>query len=361
MLLCNVGTPAAPTPGALRRYLAEFLGDPRIVELPGWLWQPVLHGVLLNVRPARSARLYQRIWTPDGSPLLLTAQKQASGLQWLLRACTGHDVPVVAAMRYGQPSIAAGLRALREVGVGRVLVLPLFPQYCAATTATTFDAVFAELKTWRAQPELRTINQYFEHPGYLQALFNSVRRAWATHGRPERLLFSFHGIPERYARAGDPYPEQCRATADWVARRLGLAVDEWQVAFQSRLGPVRWIAPYTDEVLESWGSAGVAHAQVVCPGFAADCLETVDEIGREGRHTFQAAGGGAYEYIPALNDNRDHLAALAALAADHLRGWLPPHPNPPTPPDWLAVPDCGAEPRPTLRGEQHDPYAAVPE
>ena len=356
VLLCNVGTPAAPTFRALRRYLAEFLSDPRIVELPAWLWQPVLHGVVLNLRPARSARLYQRIWTREGSPLLLTTEKQASGLRWLIKARTGVGVPVVIGMRYGEPSIAAGLRTLRAAGVGRVLVLPLFPQYCAATTGAVLDAVFAELKTWRALPEVRTINHYYQHAGYLEALRQSLRRSFQTHGRPARLLFSFHGIPERYARAGDPYPAQCQATAAVVAKRLGLGEAEWQVAFQSRLGPVRWLQPYTDEVLEAWGRAGVAHAQVVCPGFAADCLETVDEIGREGAHTFQSAGGGAYHYVPALNDNREHVAALGAVTLEQLQGWLPACSAAPT---WLKTPDC-REVTLTTRGEIHDPYAALP-
>jgi ferrochelatase len=323
LLITNIGSPAAPTPRALRRYLAEFLGDPRIVELPRWLWLPVLHGVLLNTRPARSARLYRNIWTGQGAPLLATVHQQAAGLQTLLQARTGLALPVMAGMRYGQPSIAAALRQLRAAGARRVLVLPLFPQYAGATTGTTLDAVFAELKSWRWLPELRTINHYYQHPRYLQALASSIRCAWQAHGQPERLLFSFHGLPERYVRAGDPYPEQCQATAEWVAGRLGLSAGEWQVAFQSRLGPVRWLTPYTDQVLAAWGRAGVAHAQVVCPGFSADCLETLDEIGREGQHVFQAAGGGQFHYIPALNDNRDHIGALAGLALEHLRGWLP--------------------------------------
>jgi ferrochelatase len=352
VLLANVGTPAAPTRAALRRYLAEFLADRRVVELPRWWWLPLLHGVLLNTRPARSARLYQRIWTAQGSPLLLTAQKQAEALRTLLQAQTGLELPVAVGMRYGQPSIAGALRELRGRGARRLLVLPLFPQYCAATTGTTLDAVFAELQTWRWLPELRTITDYYAHPGYRHALSASVRSAWQAHGRPERLLFSFHGIPERYARAGDPYPEQCRATAAWVADQLGLAAGEWQLAFQSRLGPVRWLAPYTDRVLAEWGQAGVAHAHVICPGFSADCLETLDEIRHEGRRVFQEAGGGEFHYLPALNDNPDHMAALAGLALEHLAGWLPAGP--------AARPGLRPPGLLTLRGEIHDPYAALP-
>ena len=321
ILLTNVGTPAAPTARALRPYLAQFLGDKRIVEWPSWLWKPVLHGILLNIRPRKSAKLYQRIWTDKGSPLLLILQRQAEALQELLADSLGSPVKVTFGMRYGQPSIASALQTLAEAGVERILAFPLFPQYSATTTATSFDAVFDELKQWRKLPELRTINQYHTHPLYIRALANTIREQWQETGRPERLLFSFHGIPHAYILKGDPYDEQCRHTAQLVAETLNLADDEWFVSFQSRLGPMDWLQPYTDETLSAWGSEGVTHVDALCPGFSADCLETSDEVGHEGKLSFQEAGGGRFNYISALNDRADHLEALVAIITNHLQGW----------------------------------------
>ena len=323
ILLTNVGSPAAPTPAALRRYLAQFLGDERVIEYPRWLWQPLLHGVILNTRPRRSARLYQRIWTADGSPLVGIMRRQAAGLA---AALTTGDVPVkvVIGVRYGEPSIPAALRELDAAGAQRVLVLPLFPQYSATTTATSLDAVFDELKTWRCVPELRTVNRYGDHPLYIAALAASIREAWATDGRPDRLLLSFHGIPRDYADKGDPYPDECRRTAGLLAAALGLTDEQWAATFQSRFGPSEWLQPYTDETLAEWGRAGLRRVDAACPGFSADCLETTDEIGHEGAETFEEAGGGELRYIPALNDRPDHIAALAAVAQAHLQGWLEP-------------------------------------
>jgi len=321
VLLTNIGTPAAPTQAALRPYLAEFLSDPRIVELPRWLWLPILHGVLLNLRPARSARLYQNIWTEQGSPLLVTIKGQADGLRRGLAARLGDPPLVAVGMRYGHPSIAEGLRELRAAGARRLLVFPLFPQYSATTTATTFDAVFDELKTWRWMPEIRTVGHYHDHPAYLAALAESVHEYWATHDRPSRLVFSFHGIPARYARAGDPYPQECQATARLVADQLDLSADDWRVSFQSRFGPVEWLKPYTDELLAELGRNGVKGVHVVCPGFSADCLETLDEIEREGRRGFEEAGGRDFHYIPALNARPEHIATLVEVALAHVEGW----------------------------------------
>ncbi len=323
ILLTNVGSPAAPTPGALRSYLAQFLGDERVIEYPRWLWQPLLHGVILNTRPRRSARLYQRIWTADGSPLVATMQRQAAALEAALRA-DGVLVKVAIGVRYGEPSIAAALRQLDAAGARRVLVLPLFPQYSATTTATSFDAVFDELKTWRHVPELRTVSRYGDHPLYIAALAASIREAWADGSRPDRLLLSFHGIPRDYADKGDPYPGECRRTAELLAAALGLSEGEWAATFQSRFGPSEWLRPYTDETLAEWGRAGLGSVDAACPGFSADCLETTDEIGHEGAATFEAAGGGELRYVPALNDRPDHIAALAAIAREHLHGWLEP-------------------------------------
>ena len=328
VLLTNIGTPAAPTPAALRPYLAEFLSDPRIVELPRWLWLPVLHGVLLNVRPARSARLYQNIWTEQGSPLLITLRQQAEGLRRELGQRLGDRLSVAIGMRYGHPSIAEGLRELRAAGARRMLIFPLFPQYSATTTATTFDAVFDELQAWRWMPELRTISHYHDHPAYVTALAQSIRERWAAHGRSKYLVFSFHGIPRRYAEAGDPYQEECRTTARLVAGQLGLRDEEWRISFQSRFGPVEWLKPYTDDLLVELGRDGAQGAHVVCPGFSADCLETLDEIGREARHVFETAGGRGFHYIPALNDRPEHIAALVEIALSHLQGAIcQPSPN----------------------------------
>ena len=321
ILLTNIGSPTAPTASALRPYLAEFLGDRRIIEWPRWLWLPILHGIVLNTRPRRSARLYQKIWTDSGSPLLNVARQQAAGLAERLAALPGAAIRAAVGMRYGRPSIADGLRELREAGARRILVFPAFPQYSATTTATTLDAVFDELKTWRWLPELRTVNHYPDHPAYIDALAHSIREHWQQHGKPARLLISFHGIPKSYAAAGDPYPNECRQTAALIAERVGLAEGEWLVSFQSRFGPVEWLKPYTDQTLEDWGRAGMTGVNVICPGFSADCLETVDEIDREGRHTFEAAGGRNFSYIVALNNRPAHIEALAVIATENLKGW----------------------------------------
>lgn len=321
ILLTNTGSPSAPTPEALRPYLHQFLSDRRVVDYPRWLWGPILHGIILRTRPRRSARLYQKIWTPEGSPLVRIAQRQADGVRKLLGE--GDPVQMAIGMRYGEPSIARRLRELRGRGVSRFIIFPLFPQFTGATTSSTFDAVAEEIETWTENVEIQTIDNYHDHPAYLRALTASIWEAWAEFGRPDRLLFSFHGIPDRYRRNGDPYREQCEATARGVASELHLNEDEWQIAFQSRFGPEPWLKPYTDETLTAWGQEGVRIAHVICPGFSADCLETVDEIGREARHTFLTAGGQDFHYIPALNDRPDHLAALTEILTDHLQDWLP--------------------------------------
>jgi ferrochelatase len=328
ILLCNTGTPAAPTTRAIRAYLAQFLSDQRIIEAPRWLWLPILHGIILNTRPVRSAKLYRRIWTENGAPLLTMMCAQAEALRDQLFARTHQAIPVVVGMRYGDPSIASGLRQLREAGVRRLLVLPLFPQYSATTTAAMFDAVFSELKMWRWMPEIRTIAHYHDHPDYITALANTVREARTEHGTPEKLLFSFHGIPQSYFLKGDPYYCECQKTARLVAEQLGLSATAWDVAFQSRFGSEPWLQPYTDVTLATWGHAKLKSVHVLCPGFAADCLETIDEIGHEGRHTYTEAGGTNFHYIPALNTRPDHLTALTKLVLTHLQGWLDHNPSP---------------------------------
>ncbi|MCB1865094.1 MAG: ferrochelatase [Chromatiales bacterium] len=320
VLMVNLGTPEAPTPGALRRYLAEFLSDTRIIEAPRAVWLPVLHGIVLRTRPKRSAHAYQSVWSDRGSPLAAISADQAAALQQALDPA-GERLRVALAMRYGEPSVRAGLEALRAAGCARVLVLPMYPQYSATTTASVFDAVFDVFKTWRRVPELRTVANYHDDPGFIAALAGSIGEAFAAHGRPDRLLFSFHGIPRQYFDAGDPYFCHCQKTARLVAEKLGLADDFWSVSFQSRFGPKEWLKPYTDETLKGWGSSGVGSVAVVCPGFSADCLETLEEIGVENRDYFLGAGGREFRYIPALNARTDHIEALAALVNRHFGGW----------------------------------------
>ena len=321
VLLINLGTPDTPSVPDVRRYLAEFLWDPRVVEMVRLPWWLILHGVILRTRPARSARAYQSIWTEDGSPLLAIARRQATALQSLLSEGFQGPVKVALAMRYGNPSVPTALAELKAANARRVLVFPLYPQYSASTTASAFDAVSRELTRWRWLPELRFINQYHDEPGYIDALAASIRTHWAQHGEPERLLFSFHGIPRDYFEQGDPYHCQCQKTARLVAERLELARERWFLSFQSRLGKQEWLRPYTDETLKAWGAAGVKSVQVLSPGFSADCLETIEEIDEENRHRFIAAGGQTFSYIPCLNDGAAHLEMLADLTLRHCGGW----------------------------------------
>ncbi len=322
VLLVNLGTPTAPTPRALRRYLREFLSDRRVVELPRWQWGPILYLFVLTLRPRRSAALYRRIWWPEGSPLLLISLRQRNGLAQRLASTFGDRVHVALAMRYGQPSIAQGLRELTAAGCGKLLIFPLYPQYASATTGSSLEAAFSALASLRLIPELRTVNSYFDHPGYIRALASSVQEVWERHGRCDYVLFSFHGIPEKGVLAGDPYPHQCRATAQLVADQLRLAPQQWGVAFQSRFGKERWVEPETIAVVRELGAKRISRLDVLCPGFAADCLETLEEIAISNREAFAAAGGGHFRYIPALNDRPDHLQALADIVTTHLQGWL---------------------------------------
>ncbi len=321
VLLVNLGTPDAPTAAAVRRYLAQFLWDPRVVELPRLVWWLILHGVILRVRPPRTAQAYQAVWTADGSPLLAIAKRQAKAVQEALDARFPGPVRVALGMRYGNPSIPSALAQLRAANVRRLLVLPLYPQYSATTTASTFDAVSRELSTWRLLPEVRFVNQYHDDPGYITALVSSIRAYWDEHGEPERLLFSFHGIPMDYFLNGDPYHCQCQKTARLVVEQLGLTAERWLLSFQSRFGVQEWLRPYTDETLKAWGGAGVRSIQVISPGFSADCLETIEEISVENRDYFLQAGGQSYGYIPCLNDRPEHIEMLAGLVERHCAGW----------------------------------------
>lgn len=324
VLLLNLGTPDAPEAPALRRYLKQFLSDPRVIELPKWKWWPILYGVVLRTRPAKSAAAYRTIWDyhGEGAPLLTISREQQKGLQARLSEEMAGPVTVALAMRYGNPSVASALAELREAGCRRVVMLPLYPQYAGPTTASTLDAVFSELMSWRWVPELRTINQYHRDPGYIDAMAASIQEHFDAHGKPDKLIMSYHGEPESYLLNGDPYHCQCHITSRLVAERLGLSEDDYLVTFQSRFGPEEWIKPYTDETIKALPGQGVKHVAVVCPGFSADCLETIEEIDVENREYFEEAGGETYHYIPALNERDDHLDALAALVLQHTQGWV---------------------------------------
>jgi ferrochelatase len=321
VLLVNLGTPDAPTPRAVRRYLAEFLADPRIVELPRWLWRVILHGVILRVRPPRSAALYEKIWTPEGSPLATGTAALAGHLQEALRAQRPGPILVRHAMRYGNPGIAPVMRELAAAGVRRLLVLPLFPQYSGTTSASVLDAVSRELSTWRWVPELRFVSEYHADARYIEALARSVEAHWQRHGRAQRLLLSFHGIPEKYLLAGDPYFCQCQATARRLRERLDLSESELAVTFQSRVGRAKWLQPYTEGTLMALPGEGIKHVQVLCPGFSIDCLETLEEIALTNHARFLHAGGERFEYIPALNSGDDHVSALSELILRQTQGW----------------------------------------
>ncbi|WP_028990237.1 ferrochelatase [Thermithiobacillus tepidarius DSM 3134] len=321
ILLINLGTPDAPTAPALRRYLKEFLSDPRVVEIPKPVWWPILHGVILNTRPARSAKLYRKIWMPEGSPLLVYSRRQADKFRARLAR---EEAMVELAMRYGSPDIPAALARLQAANCTRVLVFPLYPQYAASTGASAFDAISKVLTRTRRLPELRMIMHYHDHPAYIAALAASVREQWAAHGEPERLLMSFHGLPRRSLDLGDPYHCECQKTGRLLAEALELPPARYAVSFQSRFGRAEWLQPYTVPTLEAWAREGVRRVDVVCPGFAADCLETLEEIAIGGREAFLAAGGERFRYLPALNDRDDWIDAMLAIAREHLGGWLAP-------------------------------------
>jgi ferrochelatase len=320
ILLCNLGTPDAPTPAALRRYLAEFLGDHRVVEIPRPLWWLILHGIILRVRPAKSAAKYATIWTPEGSPLKVWTEKQAQQLQTWLQL-QGHHVTVRYAMRYGNPSIATQLDALKAEGATRVLVLPAYPQYSGTTTASVFDAVYGWAERVRNIPELRFVNRYHDDSGYIAALAQRIRTHWQEHGRPEQLVMSFHGVPERTLHLGDPYHCECHKTARLLAQELGLAKEQDRVTFQSRFGKAKWLEPYTEPTLVALAQAGIKRVDVACPGFTSDCLETLEEIAQEGREAFLHAGGREFHYIPCLNDAPAWIEAMGQLAQRQLAGW----------------------------------------
>ncbi|MCL2635698.1 MAG: ferrochelatase [Betaproteobacteria bacterium] len=323
VVLVNLGTPEEATAPALRRYLRQFLSDPRVVEMPKALWWPLLNGIILPFRPRRSAAKYAAIWQPEGSPLRLHTERQAKLLKGFLGE-RGQRVAVAWAMRYGRPALGEVFDSLKADGVRRILLLPMYPQYAASTTATVVDEVCRWLLLARNQPELRLVRDFHDHPGYLAALEQSVRQHWQQHGllgADDRLLISFHGLPKRSVDLGDPYFAECRTTGWLLAERLQLPPGQTQICFQSRFGQAEWLQPYTVATLRDWGRQGIRRVDVLCPGFVADCLETLEEIAQEGRADFLAAGGKEYHYIPALNENDDWLRALTDLVESHLAGW----------------------------------------
>lgn len=321
VLITNLGTPEAPTTSALRRYLAEFLSDPRVVEVPRFLWKCILHGIILRVRPKRSAAAYRTVWTDKGSPLLLHTQDQRDALSNSLKENFGEHILVEFAMRYGQPAITNVVEKMQQAGVRQLLVLPLYPQYSAATTASTFDALAKDFTQRRWLPDLRFISHYHNFSPYIEALAKSVEAHWEQYGKADKLIMSYHGVPLRYLHNGDPYFCECHKTSRLLAERLGLHKDAFLTTFQSRFGREEWLQPYTDETLKSLPEKGVKSVQIICPGFSSDCLETIEEIGEENREYFMEAGGERYDYIPALNASENHMTMLKELVIKHLQGW----------------------------------------
>ncbi|MDX8411631.1 MAG: ferrochelatase [Mariprofundaceae bacterium] len=322
VLLVNLGTPDSPSVKDVRTYLREFLSDTRVVQVPRLIWWVILNLLILRTRPKQSALAYSQVWTDEGSPLLVIGKKQLESLRQSLNGQADQDVHIELGMRYGTPSIQAGLESLRDKGCHRILIFPLYPQYAASSSGTVFDTVGDVFKQWWWVPEIRTVGTYFDDTGYIEALAASVREHWETHGQADRLLMSFHGLPQRVIKLGDPYRDQCETAANLLAKKLDLKSDEWLMSFQSRFGAEEWVKPYTSETLEAWGKDNVEKVDVLCPGFSADCLETLEEIAVENRKVFENAGGGKMRYIPALNDRADHIDALLGLIRKHTCGWI---------------------------------------
>ncbi|MBV1774208.1 ferrochelatase [Burkholderiaceae bacterium DAT-1] len=322
ILLINLGTPDAPDAKALRPYLKQFLSDQRVVEIPRLLWWPILNLIILNTRPARSAEKYRSIWTPEGSPLAVYTRRSATLLQGRMGESLSPTIAVRYAMRYGNPSVSDTLMAMKADGVERVLAVPLYPQYAASSTGSAMDAVATAIQSMRNPPEIRLIKHFHDHPAYIRLMASRIEEHWQQHGRGDHLLMSFHGVPRFSLDKGDPYHCECHKSARLIAEALRLNKDEYTVCFQSRFGKAEWLKPYTSEVLMRLGQAGTRALDVVCPGFVADCLETLEEIAIEGKETFQHAGGGDYRYIAAPNDGHDWIAALSDIVTPHLGGWV---------------------------------------
>ena len=321
VLLTNLGTPDEANPKALKRYLKQFLSDPRVVEVPRLLWWFILNGVILNIRPRRSAKAYQTVFTDQGSPLLFHTVSQTKAVAAELATRGYPDLVVDFAMRYGNPSFQSVLERMMQQGVRKLIVLPLYPQYSASTSASSFDELARDFMQRRWLPDLRFISHYHDYPAYIAACANRIREHWQQHGQADKLLFSYHGIPKRYLMNGDPYHCECYKTSRLIAEALQLKPEQYVTTFQSRFGREEWLKPYTDETLKALPAQGVSSVQVFCPGFSADCLETIEEIGEENKEYFEHAGGKRYEYISALNDRPDHIQALSQLIIDNLQGW----------------------------------------
>ncbi len=313
ILLMNLGSPAQPTKGALRTYLKEFLSDRRVIDLPRWKWWPILNFIILNTRPPKSAALYKKIWCPKGAPLIFISKQQANLLQAKLSESGKADIPVLSGMRYGTPSISSALRSLREAGIERIIAIPMYPQYSAASTGSLYDAVFSELKTWRSLPELTIVKDFHADADYITALASSMRQLKRIRSGEIKLVISFHGVPRRYVELGDPYQQQCLKTAELLTTKLKLTPDQYHVAFQSRFGKEPWLTPYTDELLMELPKKGITKVAIMCPGFSADCLETLEEIRALGKEQFMHAGGQEYHYIPALNVRDDLVNVLLGI------------------------------------------------
>ena len=320
VLITNLGTPDAPDAKSLKVYLNQFLSDSRVIEIPKILWQIILKGIILQIRPRKSAANYKKIWTDDGSPLLAISKKQLDGVKKIISE-KHPNIEFALGMRYGNPSIKSALKDLQSKQVRRLLVLPLYPQYCAATTGSTFDEVTNVLQKWRWIPELRFINQYFEEEKYIEALASSIEYFWKKNKRPQKILFSYHGIPKRYLTNGDPYHCFCLKTTRLVKEKMNLSDDEIMTTFQSRFGREEWLKPYTAETLKELPNKGIKDIHIISPGFSADCLETLEELEEENREYFIEAGGEKYKYIPCLNDNKEHLNFISHLIYKNTQGW----------------------------------------
>jgi protoporphyrin/coproporphyrin ferrochelatase len=322
ILLVNLGTPDSPSYFAVQRYLRDFLGDRRVINTSRWLWRPILYGLVLPLRPMRTARNYRKIWMQDGSPLAVYSNRLANKLDDRLRQIMGDGVRVALGMTYGNPSIASALHSLMEQDVRRLLVLPLYPQYCSSTTGSVFDRTAHALGEWRWLPETRFVNEYYSEAGYIEALAARIREHWSRAAERSHLLLSYHGIPAAYVKEGDPYQAQAQATTRLVVSRLGLAADEWTHCYQSRFGSVAWLQPYTEDALKELASRGVTKLTVVSPSFAVDCLETLQEVAIEYRDKFRALGGQQLSLVPALNDDDRHVDALTSIIGNQLKGWI---------------------------------------
>jgi ferrochelatase len=321
VLITNLGTPQAPTKKALKPYLKQFLSDPRVVEIPRLLWWFILNVIILNIRPKRSAHAYSTVWSEQGSPLMVHTKEQAIAIRKRCEKRWGTDVIVEYAMRYGEPSIESTITSMQAKGVRKLLVLPLYPQYCASTTGSTFDAIADLFKSTRWLPDFRFISHYHDNPDYIQAVADKIRTHWQTNDRAQKLIFTYHGIPKRYLLNGDPYHCECHKTSRLLAQNLGLSDDDYMTTFQSRFGREEWLKPYTDHTLMSLPETGVKSVQLVCPGFSSDCLETIEEIGVENRDYFIQAGGERYEYIEALNSDSQHIDMLFQLIETNMLDW----------------------------------------